>query len=189
MLIDEYKNNREELENPTTGTKSAIWEKIAEKFNEKWNSNFSADMCANKWRSMKNTYKRVRYSQRPDHSKKRWEYYEALSDVYKNVKLAKPNSRVLGGAASGQQAVHIVQFAPQSSSSAGRSYSPIRLCPEPTSFNYDSEPPSWFKEFIQEYHKSEDVKLKMLQQIHKDIVRIGERQCVALEKLAEELKN
>jgi hypothetical protein len=186
MLIEEYKIHREELENPTS-TKSVIWEKIAEKFNDKWNTNFNSDICANKWRSMKNTYKRVRYSQRPEASKRRWEYYDALNEVYKGVKLAKPNARMLGGISGEQQAVHIVQFAPQNTS---RSFSPVnvRMSPDPLNSS-ESEPPSWFKEFIQAYQKSEEVKVKLLQQIQKDIVRLGERQCAVLEKLTMELKN
>jgi archaellin len=63
MLITEYRINKNELENPTN-TKSVVWDKVSDKINGKFNSNFNGDMCANKWRSLKNTYKRVRFSQR-----------------------------------------------------------------------------------------------------------------------------
>ncbi|CAB3368019.1 Hypothetical predicted protein [Cloeon dipterum] len=167
-LIQEYKENQIELEKPDTN-KGTIWDGIAHRLNLKFGSVHGSENCMAKWRSLKNTFKKVEFSSRGPASKKKWAFYEVMCSI-------------LGDEVRDPEPMRAEPTQPT-----------IKIITEPTAVLSTLNPtasqeelhyPIWFKQFYQAYRKNEEMKIAMLAKIRTDIKTMADRQCAAIEQLA-----
>ncbi|PSN31623.1 hypothetical protein C0J52_18044, partial [Blattella germanica] len=81
ILIEEYRNMVDAFRNPHRKQKE-LWYELSKNM-VKRGCDVTWDMCDRKWRNLKHTFKTIYYNQqRPDRSKRRWEFYNALEELY-----------------------------------------------------------------------------------------------------------
>ncbi|XP_069698656.1 uncharacterized protein [Periplaneta americana] len=81
ILIEEYKNMIEDFRNPHKKQKD-LWYEVANNMCNR-GCDVTWDMCDRKWRNLKHTFKTIYYNQqRPAKSKRRWEFYNALEELF-----------------------------------------------------------------------------------------------------------
>ncbi|XP_059474132.1 uncharacterized protein LOC132195874 [Neocloeon triangulifer] len=188
-IINLYKENQEEIEKPDSN-KSPVWQTIAETLNEQFGTTFSSENCCCKWKSLKNSYRKVEFSSRSDASKNKWAYYQVMHPLIKDL-VQEPEPR---GA---YAAPTIVNDTPTLRTTAGSALQPtIKIITEPTAVLSTVNPtpaqedlhyPMWFKQFYQVYRKNEETKIALLSKIKSSFNVMADRQCKALEKLNEHL--
>jgi len=191
-LIEEYKLNSTELEHPDSN-KVPVWEKIAKNLSEQLGTVVTHENCIGKWRSLKNSYKKVEFSGRTEVSKQKWGHYKVLHELLKDVvKEPEMKPRINYGVPtifndtpallktgtstiSGQPTIKIVEP------------TAVLSTVNPTATQQDLHFPMWFKQFFQVYQKNEETKIALLAKMKSNLTLMADRQCKALDKLNEHL--
>ncbi|XP_065337639.1 uncharacterized protein LOC135938062 [Cloeon dipterum] len=188
-LIQEYKENQIELEKPDTN-KGTIWDGIAQRLNLKFGSVHVSENCMAKWRSLKNTFKKVEFSSRGPASKKKWAFYEVMCSILGDEVRDPEPRRYYNSNASIINEMPTLSHTP---TRAEPTQPTIKIITEPTAVLSTLNPtasqeelhyPIWFKQFYQAYRKNEEMKIAMLAKIRTDIKTMADRQCAAIEQLA-----
>ncbi|XP_067000422.2 uncharacterized protein [Anabrus simplex] len=81
VLIEEYRKMKLDFQDPYKKQKD-LWIKLAENMCHR-GCDVTWDMCDQKWRNLKHTFKSIYYNtHRSERSKRRWDFYESLEGIF-----------------------------------------------------------------------------------------------------------
>ncbi|XP_046684747.1 uncharacterized protein LOC124370496 isoform X3 [Homalodisca vitripennis] len=169
LLIREYKRYKNEFSNPDVRRRD-YWEKVSNNLAVSGYS-FDVEQCEKKWRNLRKTYKENEGKQVVN-----WPFFNVLKDIFSSEPECKQDEGLkdcYDGATSFTQVGMDIH-----------EESSLECLPE---YNEDSLPPSWFLDFLAKYKEDEKKKMKMLEDMHNDVVKLEKRKCALLKTLIDKL--
>lgn len=196
MLIKEYRNLENQFKDYTIKRK-VLWRKIAQNL-KKNGINVSWETCDKKWRNLKQTFKSISSSKRSEISKRKWEFYTELQDIFIHDINVKGPSYVYEEMP--EDSVEVVEMTDidsyisnerdGDSNSEQSMYAKIKTNCNSSNTNGnsdESDAPVWFQEFLSRFREDERIRTSMLKKMMGDVVRLEERKCELLEILVKKL--
>ncbi|GLH05828.1 Uncharacterized protein GBIM_11390 [Gryllus bimaculatus] len=206
ILIEEYRKLMSDFQDPHKKQKDS-WVKLAENMCRR-GCDVTWVMCDQKWRNLKHTFKSIYYNKhRSEKSKRRWDFYQVLEDVFKPQLEAEDLKKTTvvsprfptddiaskSESVSGKDhkvSVDAVSYQLPVDYHSSNTYDVYEAEPQnegsqPEDRNNvkDSLPPIWFQEFLKEYRETEDQRLALVREMHNDLLQIERRKVAALEGL------
>uniref|UniRef100_A0A1B6L984 Myb/SANT-like DNA-binding domain-containing protein n=1 Tax=Graphocephala atropunctata TaxID=36148 RepID=A0A1B6L984_9HEMI len=170
LLIREYKRYKKEFSDPEL-KKRNYWEKVSNNLSVS-GYNFDIYQCEKKWRNLKKTFRENEGKQVIN-----WPFFNVLKDLFSSESNNKQENAL-------EDYDDNATSLPEVDMDFYEESDPESVIPGDSE---DSLPPSWFLDFLAKYKEDEVKKMKMLEDMHNDIVVLEKRKCALLKTLIDKL--